>query len=38
MEKLRAAAAAGDHKAAGKVPEAERALAEKDAALKGGWM
>jgi len=38
VEKLRAAAAAGDHKAAGKVPEAERALAEKDAALKGGWM
>lgn len=41
VEKLRAQAASGDHKAAGKVPEAERALADKDAALKGelgnGW-
>lgn len=35
VEKLRAQAASGDHKAAGKVPEAERALADKDAALKG---
>jgi hypothetical protein len=34
VEKLRGQAAAGDHKAAGKVPDAERVLAEKDAALK----